>query len=194
MTLLFKLIIFIWFFNHISIFFYYFLLRPRPKTNLHGTLLGIRIFNCLLLILEYNRFELHESTDIEIFFKKYVLWYHSVQGWLNQWMWNLRHWEPTINYTQILNFTGVAVLNTWVFQGPNRPIQKPLCHISYQFSSVAQSCLTLWPHGLQQARLPCPSPIPRACSNSCPSSWWCHPTVSSCHPLLLLLLIHSIAT
>ena len=46
-------------------------------------------------------------------------------------------------------------------------------------SSVAQLCLTLWPHGLQHARLPCPSPTPRACSNSCPSSWWCHPTISS---------------
>ena len=36
-----------------------------------------------------------------------------------------------------------------------------------------------WLHGLQHARLPCPSPIPRACSNSCPSSQWCHPTISS---------------
>ena len=34
-------------------------------------------------------------------------------------------------------------------------------------------------HGLQHARLPCPSPIPGACSNSCPLSWWCHPTISS---------------
>ena len=37
----------------------------------------------------------------------------------------------------------------------------------------------LWPHGLQHARLPCPSPTPGACSNSCPSSRWCHPTISS---------------
>ena len=36
-----------------------------------------------------------------------------------------------------------------------------------------------WPHGLQHARLPCPSPTPRACSNSCPLSQWCHPTISS---------------
>ena len=36
-----------------------------------------------------------------------------------------------------------------------------------------------WPHGLQHARLPCPSPTPGACSNSCPSSQWCHPTISS---------------
>ena len=38
---------------------------------------------------------------------------------------------------------------------------------------------SLCPHGLQQARLPCPSPSPRACSNSCPLIWWCHPTISS---------------
>ena len=38
---------------------------------------------------------------------------------------------------------------------------------------------SLRPHGLQHARLPCPSPIPRAYSNSCPLSQWCHPTISS---------------
>ena len=38
---------------------------------------------------------------------------------------------------------------------------------------------TLWPHGLQHARLPCPSPSARACSNSCPLSRWCHLTISS---------------
>ena len=34
---------------------------------------------------------------------------------------------------------------------------------------------SLWPHGLQHARLPCPLSIPGACTNSCPSSQWCHP-------------------
>ena len=48
-----------------------------------------------------------------------------------------------------------------------------------QFHSVAQSCPTLRPHGLQHARPPCPSPTPRACSSSCPSSQWCHSTISS---------------
>ena len=38
---------------------------------------------------------------------------------------------------------------------------------------------SLRPHGLQHSRLPCPSSIPRAYSNSCPSSRWCHPTISS---------------
>ena len=37
---------------------------------------------------------------------------------------------------------------------------------------------SLWPHGLQHTRLPCPSLSPRVCSNSCPLSWWCHPTIS----------------
>ena len=37
---------------------------------------------------------------------------------------------------------------------------------------------SLWPHGLQHARLPCPSATPRAYSNSCPSSQWCHPIIS----------------
>ena len=37
----------------------------------------------------------------------------------------------------------------------------------------------LWPYGLQHARPPCPSPTPGVCSNSCPLSQWCHPTISS---------------
>ena len=41
------------------------------------------------------------------------------------------------------------------------------------------SCVrSLWPHGLQHTRLPCPSPTPGAGSNSCPSSQWCDPTIS----------------
>ena len=38
---------------------------------------------------------------------------------------------------------------------------------------------SLWPHGLQHTTFPCPSPTPGACSNSCPSSQWCHPTLLS---------------
>ena len=38
---------------------------------------------------------------------------------------------------------------------------------------------SLWPHGLPLSRLPCPSLSPRVCSNSCPLSQWCHPTISS---------------
>ena len=44
----------------------------------------------------------------------------------------------------------------------------------------SRSCVQLFvSQGLQHTRLPCPSLTPRAYSNSCPSSWWCHPTISS---------------
>jgi len=51
----------------------------------------------------------------------------------------------------------------------------------FQFSQFSSSVTSnsLWPHGLQHPRLPCPSPTPRAYSNSCPSLQWCHPTISS---------------
>ena len=60
------------------------------------------------------------------------------------------------------------------------------CSLLFSCSVVPDS---LWPHGLQHARLPCPSPTSRACSDSCPSCQWCHPTILSCHPLLHLPLI-----
>ena len=49
---------------------------------------------------------------------------------------------------------------------------------SVQFSRSVVSD-SLWPHGLQHARLPCPSPPPRAYSNSCSLSQWFHPAISS---------------
>ena len=48
--------------------------------------------------------------------------------------------------------------------------------VQLSYSVVSDS---LRPFGLQHARLPCPSPTPKTCSNSCPSSQWCHPTISS---------------
>ena len=51
-------------------------------------------------------------------------------------------------------------------------------YIINQFSCSVLSN-SLQPHGLQHDRLPCPSPTPRVYSNSCPLSWWCHPTISS---------------
>ena len=56
-------------------------------------------------------------------------------------------------------------------------------HVADMFSSVqfSRSVMSdsLWPHGLQHARPPCSSPTPRVYPNSCPLSWWCHPTISS---------------
>ena len=64
----------------------------------------------------------------------------------------------------------------------------PLFH---QFSYPVASN-SLRPHVLQHARLPCPSLTPGACSNSCPSSWWCHPSISI--SIVLLSLLPSILT
>ena len=52
----------------------------------------------------------------------------------------------------------------------------PLLLLLFSHSVMSDS---LQSHGLQHARLSCPSPSPGACSNSCPSSRWCHPTISS---------------
>ena len=52
---------------------------------------------------------------------------------------------------------------------------------SHQFSHFSHSVMSdsLQPHRLQHIRLPCPSPTPGDCSNSCPLSQWCHPPISS---------------
>ena len=54
------------------------------------------------------------------------------------------------------------------------------------FGSVAQSCPTLPPHGLQHSRLSCPSLSPGVCSDSRPLNQWRHRTISSCCPLFHL--------
>ena len=59
----------------------------------------------------------------------------------------------------------------------NSPLLLSLTILLFFSHSVVSSSLQL--HGLQHSRLPCPSPSPSACSNSCPLSRWCHPTISS---------------
>ena len=63
-------------------------------------------------------------------------------------------------------------------------IKTVYCHppyLTYTQSSVQSLVVSdSWrPHGLQHTRPPCPSPTPRPCLKACPSSWWCHPTISS---------------
>ena len=52
------------------------------------------------------------------------------------------------------------------------PLTQSLPQVQFSCSVASDS---LWSHGLQHVRLPCPSPAPGACSYSCPSSGWCHP-------------------
>ena len=60
----------------------------------------------------------------------------------------------------------------------NPIISQHWCQIELLFCHYIVSDF-LWPHGLQHARLPCPSLFPGVCLNSCPLSQWCHPTISS---------------
>ena len=70
--------------------------------------------------------------------------------------------------------------------------QRHTINLSVCCSVVAQLCLTPQPHGLQHTRLPCPSPSPRVCSNSCPLSLGCQPGISSSViPFLFLPAIFS---
>ena len=65
---------------------------------------------------------------------------------------------------------------TWIFKSLCLTVSIKLSSVQFSHSAVSNS---LRPHGLQHTRLPCPSPTPGTCSNSRPSSWWCHPTISS---------------
>ena len=58
----------------------------------------------------------------------------------------------------------------------DQPNLASISSVQFSHSVVSDS---LWPHESQHARPPCPSPTPGVHSNSCPSSWWCHPAISS---------------
>ena len=65
------------------------------------------------------------------------------------------------------------IFSSWEY---NKCLILLFCSVQFVCSVMSSSLLS---HGLQHARLPCPSPTPGACANSCLSSWWCHPTISS---------------
>ena len=67
-------------------------------------------------------------------------------------------------------------MQLFILHSNKKKKERNLQTVKFSCSVVSDS---LRPHGLQHARIPCPSPTPGACSNSCPSSRWCHPTISS---------------
>ena len=76
-----------------------------------------------------------------------------------------KSWRVGILMNSLLTTQDSAMWSMWLFN-------------SVQFSRTVVSD-SLWPYGLQHARLPWPSPTPVACLNSCPMSRWCHPSISS---------------
>ena len=85
-------------------------------------------------------------------------------------------------YTSSLYFNQTTVLFCFIHQGAiyifiylkDSIIFKGT--VQFRYSVMSNS---LWSHRIQHSRLPCPSPTLGACSNSCPSSQWCQPTISS---------------
>ena len=100
----------------------------------------------------------------------------------------LKGWEPAegLKRRQWGPVVGRKSLNQemWLERGTEGSKQR--WEATSDLKPVQSSCLvvsdSLQPHGLQHARLPCPSPTPRVYSNSCPLSQWCHPTISSSVP------------
>ena len=84
--------------------------------------------------------------------------------------------EPFLSYAPHLS--GASILSSHL-ETPFLRAYFRECLQSDGCSVQSFSCVSLWPHRLQQASLPCPSPTPWAYSNSCPSSWWCLPAISS---------------
>ena len=88
----------------------------------------------------------------------------------------------TYSLSNYLYFKGTDVLVIYGYI-TSYHIFNILKQYSFQFSSVQFSrsvvSNSLQPHEPQHARSPCPSQTPRVYSNSCPSSWWCHPAISS---------------
>ena len=78
-------------------------------------------------------------------------------------------WRAIHVYSQIYGFWLILICCNW-----DRIVLSPLLLLTHTVVSDS-----LWPHGLQHAKLPCPTPSPGVFSNSCPLSWWCHPTISS---------------
>ena len=78
--------------------------------------------------------------------------------------------------SESFSVVGIWVKQTLVIVATGWCIPGVHCSLLFSCSVVSDY---LRPHRLQHARLPRPSPPPGACSNSCPSNWWCHPTISS---------------
>ena len=93
---------------------------------------------------------------------------------------HLLHWG---RQSLVIMLIFVPSLSIQQEHNPN-PVEPNYSHSQSQFSSVQCSVMSdsLRPHGLQHARIPCPSPTLRACSNLCPSSQRCHPTILSVIP------------
>ena len=88
-------------------------------------------------------------------------------------------WKTLLRYFHLFQFYIFVRLDVLYINQPNTHIHTPVTDwmlLLFRHQVVSNS---LQPQGLQHTRLPCPSSFPGVCSNSCPSSQWCHPTITS---------------
>ena len=104
------------------------------------------------------------------------------------WQWILKIWElQPVDWLPLVTWLWTPfLLETMIIGNKHHSLGRlrPVGYMEDQLRPVVMCShsvmpKSLRPHGLQHARFPCPSLSPIACSNSCPSSWWCHPTISS---------------
>ena len=86
------------------------------------------------------------------------------------------HWIHSIEFLEFIQLNLMSIIELKFNSVQISAMIPQFSSIQFSHSVTSNS---LWPNGLQHARLPCPSPTPRACSNSCPLSQWRHPTISS---------------
>ena len=97
----------------------------------------------------------------------------------NKWLWieNVHENSMYVHWSRYIMRETKALRNYWQsFRVRHHPLITHLSSVQLSHSVVFD---LLQPHGLQQAILPHPSPVPGDCSRSCPLSWWCYPTISS---------------
>ena len=105
---------------------------------------------------------------------KQSVWWETLGAWYGQYL-------PT---EHLLSARHCAGIFGWCQQGSHPQEDTQFCSFHPALNaacccSAPKSCPTLWPHGLQHARLLCISLFPRVCSDSCPLSQWCSLTISS---------------
>ena len=128
-----------------------------------------------------------DSLQFIVFYDFLTLWWCESDTFVRNHTSNFESWSlPGLAICSIL-LSGDA--GQWQrATAPCLPLQDdplksfiPISHSAFNFVHFSHSVMSdsLQPHGLQHARLPCPLPTPRVCSNTCPLSRWCHPMISS---------------
>ena len=142
------------------------------------TLSSLDIITILILLTHKHGILFHLFVSSSVSF--IIVLFFSVQ--IFHFLVNIIHsyfivFDATVNkIIFIILFSLLLWMKLFLFQMVLLLVYRNISSVQFSRSVVSDS---LWPHESQHARPPCPSPTPRVYSNSCPSSQWCHPAISS---------------